>query len=145
MSKHAYTEKWYQAAHCILDADEIQRTEAKGLPYLIERLQFGNKPQMAEALVDVKLASLLPDRDPRGCFSKPMKDLNFVAMHALFGRKVSDGVKPGKLAVNGPVDHQRGYKSNLSGEIIRQRMQEQPDRFADPDREKNQITSYSQY
>ena len=91
MPKLTYTEKWYQAAHCILDA--------------------------------------------RGCFSKPMKDLNFVAMHALFGRKVSDGVKPGKLAVNGPVDHQRGYKSNLSGEIIRQRMQEQPERFADPDRE----------
>lgn len=48
-----------------------------------------------------------------------MKDLNFVAMHALFGRKVSDGVKPGKLAVMGPVDHQRGYKSDLFGEIIR--------------------------
>ena len=136
MSKHTYIEKWYQAAHCILDADEIQRTEAKGLPYLIERLQFGNKPQMAEALIDVKLASLLPDRDPRGCFSKPMKDLNFVAMQALFGRKFSDGVKPGELAVNGPVDQQRGYKTNLSGEIIRQRMQEQPERFADPDREK---------
>lgn len=83
MSKHTYTEKWYQAAHCILDADEIQRTEAKGLPYLIERLQFGNKPQLPEALIDVKLASLLPDRDPRGCFSKPMKDLNFVVMQAL--------------------------------------------------------------
>ena len=135
MSKHTYTEKWYQAAHCILDAIEAQKTQVKDLSYFIERMRFGNKPQMPQALIDIQLKPLLPGRDPRGCFSKPMKDLNFVAMHALFGRKVSDGVKPGKLAVNGPVDHQRGYKSNLSGEIIRQRMQEQPDRFADPDRE----------
>lgn len=91
MPKLTYTEKWYQAAHCILDA--------------------------------------------RGCFSKPMKDLNFVAMQALLSRKFSDGLTPAELAVIGPVDHQRGYKSNLSGEIIRQRMQEQPERFADPDRE----------
>ena len=136
MPKLTYTEKWYQAAHCILDASEIQRTEVKGLPYLIERLQFGNDPQMPEALNDVKLASPLSGRDPRGCFSKPMKDLNFVAMHTLFGRKFSDGLTPAELAVIGPVDHQRGYKTNLSGEIIRQRMQEQPERFADPDREK---------
>ena len=135
MSKHTYTEKWYQAAHCILDAIEAQKTQVKDLSYFIERMRFGNKPQMSQALIDIQLKPLLPGRDPRGCLSKPMKDLNFVAMHALFGRKVSDGVKPGKLAVNGPVDHQRGYKSNLSGEIIRQRMQEQPDRFADPDRE----------
>ncbi len=135
MSKHTYTEKWYQAAHCILDAIEAQKTQVKDLSYFIERMRFGNKPQMLQALIDIQLKPLLPGRDPRGCLSKPMKDLNFVAMHALFGRKVSDGVKPGKLAVNGPVDHQRGYKSNLSGEIIRQRMQEQPDRFADPDRE----------
>ena len=135
MSKLTYTEKWYQAAHCILDAIEAQKTQVKDLSYFIERMRFGNKPQMSQALIDIQLKPLLPGRDPRGCFSKPMKDLNFVAMHALFGRKVSDGVKPGKLAVMGPVDHQRGYKSNLSGEIIRQRMQEQPERFADPDRE----------
>ena len=135
MPKLTYTEKWYQAAHCILDAIEAQKTQVKDLSYFIERMRFGNKPQMSQALIDIQLKPLLPGRDPRGCFSKPMKDLNFVAMHALFGRKVSDGVKPGKLAVNGPVDHQRGYKSNLSGEIIRQRMQEQPERFADPDRE----------
>ena len=83
MSKITYAEKWYQAAHCILDADEIQRTEAKGLPYLIERLQLGNKPQLPQALIDIQLKPLLPGRDPRGCFSKPMKDLNFVAMQAL--------------------------------------------------------------
>lgn len=60
-----------------------------------------------------------------------MKDLNFVAMHALFGRKVSDGVTLDELMVIGPVVHQRSYKSNLSGEIIRRRMQEQPERFTD--------------
>ena len=136
MSKLTYTEKWYQAAHCILDAIEAQKTQVKDLSYFIERMRFGNKPQMSQALIDIQLKPLLPGRDPRGCFSKPMKDLNFVAMQALFDRKVSDGITPGELAVIGPVDHQRGYKTNLSGEIIRQRMQEQPERFADPDREK---------
>lgn len=135
MPKLTYTEKWYQAAHCILDAIEAQKTQVKDLSYFIERMRFGNKLQMSQALIDIQLKPLLPGRDPRGCFSKPMKDLNFVAMHALFDRKFFEGVKAGELAVNGPVVHQRSYKSNLSGEIIRQRVQEQPDRFADPDRE----------
>ena len=54
MPKLTYTEKWYQAAHCILDAIEAQKTQVKDLSYFIERMRFGNKPQMPQALIDIQ-------------------------------------------------------------------------------------------
>ncbi len=65
MSKHTYTEKWYQAAHCILDAIEAQKTQVKDLSYCVDE-----EGQHHEAY-DSSCMLVLNDR----IVSKPLSDI----------------------------------------------------------------------
>jgi hypothetical protein len=100
MEQLTYTEKWYQAAHCILDAVILNDTYPhKALTAFVDGLALlrcGAKPRLVEEYLKT---SVLPELLTR-----------FDA-----GR----GFKPGEISVLGPIDFQRSYKSDFTSLIYR--------------------------
>ena len=99
MPKLTYAEKWYQAAHCILDAT-IAAADVKETIDAFSRgcfqLRFSAKPRLVEEYLKT---SVLPE----------------LLTHFDFGR----GFKPGEIGLLGPIDFQRSYKSDFTSLLYR--------------------------